>query len=642
MQRRVQADENDLLARCEGVRRRETERFRDVSAHKKTFLLDLAGRVGCSDCRWAVPPCAARRTLPAARKSDDFNSKPPPLQPLQPSPPPPPPSAPSKTTPSGTQRSYQLVLADEEGTQLLPVGVPNVAMEAAVERGAAARTPEEEARETEATEPAVLDRARVGTRYEGFGAADVGREGPSSSIRGGDPTTEDRRAVPAGGRSRMDHAAKSGGTLKEEPGMGALKDGPDMDAFREGSGMRPREAELRLFSKEASLPRGKVTTMASAAAFLLARGKVPVEQRELSVRSPALQARVEEEEAMVPGVGAHEPSPVGRGLELSLSERGRVAAGGGVDAGGGVEAGAEGEGRALSGASALGGESRGVSVEDEWRRPVGAARPPSRPPVGLQGSSGTLENAPAALLPGEGGAVSEPSHTIQPKSRKPGKPPEAVLPSHRGHDQSTQGPTGSSRAKHPDAATAEVEEPTASADRRSTLPVISTPARDRSPAATQQSDARQGGTGRDGSDAGGATGGSDVAECESRPGVERQGERRRSEDATENLLREASRVKGLLATMDKADASTGNDGLRHEDPECFLASLGLVELKPLSGKLAEALDRTPQASLGDAAVAVPEPRTARGLRDQVTRARVCHEWFGVCCPSGEGLQIQRE
>lgn len=98
-----------------------------------------------------------------------------------------------------------------------------------------------------------------------------------------------------------------------------------------------------------------------------------------------------------------------------------------------------------------------------------------------------------------------------------------------------------------------------------------------------------------------------------------------SSEATRRLLREALRVKLLLAGMDKEDAaassSAADNGLGDEDPERFLASVGLVDLKPLPARLAEALDRAPRAALGDpsvaAAAAVPEPRTTRGLRDQV-------------------------
>lgn len=93
-------------------------------------------------------------------------------------------------------------------------------------------------------------------------------------------------------------------------------------------------------------------------------------------------------------------------------------------------------------------------------------------------------------------------------------------------------------------------------------------------------------------------------------------------EATRRLLREALRVKRVLAEMDKADATRSaiDNGLGDEDPEKFLASLGLVELKPLSARLVEALERAPRPLLGDPSVAVPEPRTTRGLRDQVRNA----------------------
>lgn len=104
-----------------------------------------------------------------------------------------------------------------------------------------------------------------------------------------------------------------------------------------------------------------------------------------------------------------------------------------------------------------------------------------------------------------------------------------------------------------------------------------------------------------------------------------------SSEATRRLLREALRVKRLIAGMDKEDtaaaaaAGAGSSsvavysGLGDEDPERFLASLGLVELKPLPARLVEALDRAaPRAAgFGDPSAAASEPRTTRGLRDQV-------------------------
>ncbi|CAM9234588.1 unnamed protein product [Ectocarpus sp. 13 AM-2016] len=90
-------------------------------------------------------------------------------------------------------------------------------------------------------------------------------------------------------------------------------------------------------------------------------------------------------------------------------------------------------------------------------------------------------------------------------------------------------------------------------------------------------------------------------------------------EATRRLLREALQVKRVLAEMDMADAtgSAIDSGLEDEDPEKFLASVGLVELKPLSARLVEALERAPRPLLGNPSVAMPEPRTTRGLRDQV-------------------------
>lgn len=94
-----------------------------------------------------------------------------------------------------------------------------------------------------------------------------------------------------------------------------------------------------------------------------------------------------------------------------------------------------------------------------------------------------------------------------------------------------------------------------------------------------------------------------------------------SSEETRRLLHEALRVKRLLEKMDRIDASSAadgeNDGLGDEDPECFLATLGLIELKPLAARLSEALDRAPESLLGGPSVAGPEPRTTRALRNQV-------------------------
>ncbi|CAM9335731.1 unnamed protein product, partial [Laminaria digitata] len=540
VQRRIGANEGDLLSRCEGVRRGETERFRDVSAQTSTLLQDLASCVGCSDDRWAAPPCAVRGNLPIARKPGDF--KPALLQPPQPSPPPPP-SASSKATISSTQRWSQPAPVDE-GTPGLPVGITRVAVGAAVEGRLAARTPAEETIDVRATEPA------------GLGRAGVDGAGPDGA--GLDPAGLDRAGL---------DRARAGA---REEGFVAVA-----DISKAGPARKEGFAQARHFSKEAaSLPRGQATTMASAATVLLAR-VVAVEKRDhLSAGSPASQVcaeeeEEEEEEPVARETGAREqPSPRMRhGLEFNLSGNSEVGAG------------AERKGRALSAASGegelRGGEGGVLSIEDEWRRPVG---------------SRSVGNAPEALR----------------------------SPSRRGHVRTSPAPTGSAWAERPDAATAEVEGPIASVDRT-------------------KNDSRNGVTGGDASDIGSAGGGrTGVTEGEGRPEVGGVGERRRSsEDATEHLLREASRVKGLLATMDRADSAStpGDDGLRDEDPGRFLASLGLVELKPLAGRLAEALERTPQALLCDPAVPVPEPRTARGLRDQVAalgkevsqRAEACAE-----------------
>lgn len=502
------------------------------------------------------------------------------------------------------------------------MSIARVVVEPAVAVGAVSRTPDEGTREARATQPegpdgAGLNQARAGGIEERFAdVADMGKAGPSLPMREG-PVAEDHGSVHVRGRCGVEHEAQGGGSVQREHG-----------APTEGPGMHPGAAEALFASKEASLRTGQATTMASAATFLLTRGEA--EKRDLPARLTASRVYTEQEAAVAREVGAHAPSPITRhALEVSLSGRG------------GVEAGTEREGRALWEASAEGelqGGSRGVTVEDERRRPVGAARLSPSEPTGLQVSPGTQETAPVTLLTGEWGAASGPSNSIQPEAQGAGKSPEALpSPSHREHNRKSPAQARSAWAECLDPATAGVEKPIASVDRKSTRPLLSAPAGDRSPAAARQRNARQGDTERNVSDVGSTTGGTGVAEGEGGPGVDGGGERSRSEDATERLLREALRVKGLLARMDRTDASTGGDGLRDEDPERFLAGLGLVELKPLAGRLAEALERTPQALLGDPAVAVPEPRTARGLRDQVTCVRVCCRFFGLFSISGDDL-----
>lgn len=614
-----------MLGRCEGVRRRETERFRDVSAQTSTLLQELATSVGCSDDRWASPPCAVRRTPPAARESGKFKRAPLQSPHPSPSPPPPPPSVSSRATPSGTQRWSQPAPVGE-GTPRLPVGIARVAVEPDSGMGAVSRTPDDETREARATEPAGLDgaglgRARAGARDEGS-PADIGKGSPSSPIGGG-LATENHEAVHARGRCGMEQDAQGGGSVQRR-----------QIVRTEGPGVHPGAAEAPFSSEEASLSTGQATTMASAATFLLARTEV--KKRDPSTRLPASRVYPEEEGAVAREAGGHELSPrMQHALKVSLSGRGRV------------EEETERQGPALSEAREEGkseGGSRGVTVEDERQRAVGAAHPSPSGPTGLTGRSGMQETVPVTRLTREGGGASGSPQSVGTKARSVGEPPEALpSPSRRQHDGNSPAQTRSAWAERPGAATADVEEPIASADWGSTYPMLSAPIGDCSPAAARKRDVRRGDTGRDVSDTGSAKGGTGVAEGEDRSGADGGGERRQSEDATGHLLREALQVKGLLATMDRADASTGDDGLRDEDPGRFLAGLGLVELKPLAGRLAEALERSPQASLGDPAVAVSEPRTARGLRDQVVGARVCCGCcFGLRSSSGDEFMIRRK
>lgn len=84
------------------------------------------------------------------------------------------------------------------------------------------------------------------------------------------------------------------------------------------------------------------------------------------------------------------------------------------------------------------------------------------------------------------------------------------------------------------------------------------------------------------------------------------------------FFRDASKVKRLLETLERTDASAG-DGLEDEDPDRFLDSLGLVEFKPLAQRLAVTLESAPESLFADPCLSVAEPRTNRALRDQASR-----------------------
>ena len=98
-------------------------------------------------------------------------------------------------------------------------------------------------------------------------------------------------------------------------------------------------------------------------------------------------------------------------------------------------------------------------------------------------------------------------------------------------------------------------------------------------------------------------------------------------EATRRLLNEASNVKRLLESMDRADVSAADadEGLEDEVPDHFLDKLGLVEFKPLAQRLAMALDRAPEGLLADPSLCVAEPRTIRALRNQVRSCLITAE-----------------
>lgn len=93
-------------------------------------------------------------------------------------------------------------------------------------------------------------------------------------------------------------------------------------------------------------------------------------------------------------------------------------------------------------------------------------------------------------------------------------------------------------------------------------------------------------------------------------------------DSAKRLFQEAVRVKRLLAAADRADASLEeDDGIRDKDPTRFIASLGLVELKPLAPNVSDAIHLAPDDSFGDSSATAVDLRTTRALRDQVSLRR---------------------
>lgn len=94
---------------------------------------------------------------------------------------------------------------------------------------------------------------------------------------------------------------------------------------------------------------------------------------------------------------------------------------------------------------------------------------------------------------------------------------------------------------------------------------------------------------------------------------------RESSNFLRHFFRDASRVKRLLESLEKTDASAGDGLVDEEDADRFVDSLGLVEFKPLARRLAVTLVSLPEGLFADPCLSVVEPRTNRALRDQVGR-----------------------
>lgn len=90
-----------------------------------------------------------------------------------------------------------------------------------------------------------------------------------------------------------------------------------------------------------------------------------------------------------------------------------------------------------------------------------------------------------------------------------------------------------------------------------------------------------------------------------------------SSNFSRRFFRDALRVKRLLETLERSDASAGGGLGEEETPDRFLDSLGLVEFKPLAQRLVVALESSQESLFGDPCLSVAEPRTNRALRDQV-------------------------
>lgn len=570
--RRTEGNEIDIVLRFEAVRRREAERFRHVSTQTNAFLQDLAAAVGYSDYDWSVPPCTAAveavvRRQPvgaAARRTTGISSRGrsvlvPPLQasPLLP------------PTRQGSERCRAAP------TSAVARSCP-VAIQASVT-----------STETHTTHSPEVVKAEEGTPKRQPRSVGLDR----SDLAGDQETRETRRDLAA----RIDTV--------DQP--------PRLQTAWESDGGDARESEI-----SSGLP----------------------------VMDLGQDHRAEFPEQKGPGnclsiVGPVGPSALTSRISsapLAPSEFGAVT----HVAEAGIPAAATDQPTTTTMASAA---KVLLAREEQGRKRSGSLEPPH--PLAAAKQVSSLKQTMAARCSGERSKAEVIAHEIgsrdllgRTRNENKGRvaraankdgpngresPPHLEQTRVRGSSVRNERSTDPGRVS-PDAGSA--IRPASSAGVCVTAAAAAVAADGLCPTAGQQHICipRQEGVVRvvDGigssvagpkDEDGGGTVASGATAAEGRRGS--------SSEATRRLLREALRVKRRLAAMDRADgaASTADNGLGDEDPERFIASLGLAELKPLSARLVEALDRPPQALLGDSSVAVPEPRTTRGLRDQVCR-----------------------
>ncbi|CBN76158.1 conserved unknown protein [Ectocarpus siliculosus] len=554
VQRRTEGKVSDVVLRCESVRRREAERFRHVSGQTNTFLQDLAAAVGCSDNQWAVPPCKARAVQRTTGASAGGGA----------------PRNTRNTTPSmplgGSRPSSSISLPQ-------PADKPRVRMLSSPERGRTVRTTlsrscpvgiagtvpvadTAQSPEAMAEESIVLDAPNRATENGGRGMAGAGKRDPPSP---GHVARGIEGEFATGDKTEaLRSRSASPVLLGAQSEAGAVGQGTTVAAVE-------RVPEVAAVGRGQSLK--SITTMASAAKVLLARREDGERLGGPLSLSPTQAAALQDPSKQSAVAGRRNP-PTAEVDDL-------------VDSNSNLSIG-------------RGGDDKAETQLSRWRASNRfEGRPDSAPRI-LNGS-----NTRRRLIVGQNSTGESPERNERrSESRR-------VSPGGESVEQPPQPDAIASPGVYT-LATAAI-----------TL-VDGRPATGQQQLYTPQQGGVRWGVGTFGSGTVGTTaeqGEDGGAEGEVRAG----GHHGSTSEATTRLLREALRVKRVLAEMDKADAtgSAIDNGLGDEDPEKFLATLGLVELKPLSARLVEALERAPRPLLGDPSVAVPEPRTTRGLRDQV-------------------------